>query len=90
MNTIQLKIKQSGTVDCPICYNKFNWSYKMETMPMENGRMASCFDVKPHYNLVSHYFNDSGKVIFRICCEICNSCIETKPMDLIEEAGSAD
>ena len=85
MNTLELKIKQSGTIICPICYNKIDWSYKMETMPMENGRIVSSFEVKPHYHMVSHYFNSSCNVIFRVCCERCNSVIETESMELIKD-----
>lgn len=85
VNTWELKIRQSGSVICPICYNRINWSYKMEAFPMADGRLVSDFVAEPHPRLVSYYFNSDGKVIFRIGCEQCRSVIETEPMELKNE-----
>lgn len=88
MNTLDLKIKQSGKVICPICYNHIDWSYKMEIMHMRDGMIVPCPEVKPHYHIVSHYFKRDGKIVFRIGCERCGSVIETEPMELMESSGT--
>lgn len=85
---IKTVILQGGNIKCPICANKFKWSYKLElvsTPELEGmNKIATAISSTPH-EYIRHIVTTQGNVRFSIGCIKCGVNIETDSMELIKE-----
>ncbi len=81
-------VLQGGSIVCPICQNKFNWSYKLTYITDvhlgSKDTIATSIESTPH-RYISHVSNSNGSIRFIIGCERCGYNIETDYMELINK-----
>lgn len=81
-------ILQGGNIKCPICGNKFKWSYKLElisTPELESmNKIASSVSSTPH-QYIRRIATEQNTIRFSIGCMKCGTEIETNTMELIDK-----
>ena len=76
-------IQQSGHLQCPICKNAFDWSYRLNLMtsPEMDAINKALTETDPGH--ISHIATAQGKVWFIVPCQKCGCLIETDEMELV-------
>ena len=85
---LENKVCQGGIILCPICGNKFKWSYKLDILHVpaieaRNKVVTSC-ESTPH-KYMTHVLSLDKKIKFIIGCEKCGTNIETEYMEMVDE-----
>ena len=82
------KIRQGGIILCPICGNKFKWSYKLDVVHVPGvetrNQVVTACESTPH-KYMTHVLSVDKKVEFIIGCEKCCANIETEYMKMVDE-----
>lgn len=85
---LENKICQGGIILCPVCGNKFKWSYKLDVIHASitetRNKVATAYESTPH-KYMAHVLSVDKKVKFLIGCEKCCSTIETEYMKMVDE-----
>ena len=85
---LEKKIAQGGVIQCPICGNRFKWTYKLELLHNpeleRRNRVSTVFESTPH-KYMTHIVTADNNVKFVIGCQRCGTNIETSCMKLMDE-----
>lgn len=83
-------ILQGGHIQCPICGNTFDWSYKLQLLmnsELESMNKAPTAIERHPHEYISHISTSDGNVRFIVGCQKCGYSIETETMKLMDEAN---